>query len=532
MVLGERFELGGEFMKYVVDGVIVGVDDSEREIRSKIAKRLSIAPESFRFEIVKRNLEIVEGQPVFYIRSIIDTNSFIRDTSIGFFGPTESLIIQPKRLKRRPIVVGAGLAGLFAAYVLAKAKLRPIVIEQGLESHARDEAISRFESGDPNLSSSYGVGLGGFSGWCGGASYSDRLDCYGQFALDAFLEFGAPKSMAIDGVSYLSAGEMRKIVNKLSTEIEDLGGEIRLGVKMTGLIRSFNKVKGVQTISSEGKKESIKSGRVVLATGPLESAMLPILTKARIKTEAKSFYMGLLAEIGAKDVDLSVYKEDAETSSLPPFHFSKDLRTSSGRKAKIGYLYPNGRVFNNSPFASGISLASAFPNSNTRNYVASVLVKIDPKDFEHFGDHGANPFLKSFYGSLYRPSSPSYAPCETLKDFLEESEPMKLGKVKTSYYPGVYLHDLVNASPSFLEKDLSEAMAYFAKNFPGIKSGDVIVHGFTSGRTSPFRVVADEDCNTSLKGLMSALPDSHKEESILDEARRGIVCAFSLLNQD
>ena len=109
---------------------------------------------------------------------------------------------------------------------------------------------------------------------------------------------------------------------------------------------------------------------------------------------------------------------------------------------------------------------------------------------------------------------------------------MKLGNAKASYYPGVYLEDIASTSPSFLEKDLVEAVTIFSKNFPGVKPNDVTVFGFTDGRSSPFKVCADEDCNTSLKGLFSALPSSQKEESILDEARRGVICAFSLLNQD
>jgi uncharacterized protein len=519
-------------MKYVVENAIIGIEDSEREIRNKLAKRLSIPPESFRYEITKRSLDIVDGSAVYYVKAIVDTNSFIRDTRIGFFGPTETLIIQPQRFKSRPLIVGAGLAGLFAAYVLAKAKLKPIVIEQGSDGNGRDEEIARFESGDPNLASSYGIGLGGYSGWCGGFSNSEHLDSYGQFALDTFIELGAPKALSLDGNAYLSPGESRKIIDKLVGEIVNLGGEVLLNTKMIGLLKSFGKVKGVQVLKKGDKKETIKSKCVILATGVPRRELLSALTKAKVKLEAKSFYLGVMAEINGKDVDAAVYGSDVNKRSLPSFRFSKDLRTSSGRKAKIGYLYPNGRVFNNATKGSEILLSSGFPNSNTGNYVASIMVKIGPKDFSQFGESDAFPFLNSFYGSLYHPSSPLYAPCETLADLLAEEEPMKLGKVKTSYYPGVYLQDLSSTAPAFLEKDLLEAVTYFSSNFPGIKPNDVIISGFTSGRTSPFKVSCDEESLTSLKGLFSALPAAQHEESILDEARRGIVCAFSLLNQD
>ena len=518
-------------MKYIVERVIVDKDDSEREIRAKIAKRLSVTPESFRYEIVRRNLDIVEGEAVYYLKVIVDTNSFIRDTRIVFFGPSESLIIQPSRSHQRPLIVGAGLAGLFAAYVLAKAGMRPVVIEQGSDFLNRDDAIAHFESGDPNGSSSYGIGLGGFSGWCGGVSFSNHLDSYGQFALDTFLEFGASKNLSLDGTSYISSGEMRQIVQRIVKEIQDLGGEIQLNTKMTAILSSFGKVKGVQATKSDGRKVVFKSKYVILATGLINASALALFNKAKVKTEAKPFYLGLLAEVPSKDANTAVFGNDP-AHLLPPFYFTKDLKTSSGRKAKICYLYPSGRVFNDGVNSSEILLRSAFPNSNTDNYVASILVRIEPSDFEHFGDSGVFPFLKNLYGSLYRSSSPLYAPCETLKDFVSDADPMKLGKGKTSYYPGVYLQNLASTSPSFLENDLVEAASYFANNFPGIKSSDAIVLGFTDGRTSPFRVVADEECNTSLRGLMSALPSTHKEESILDEAKRGIVCAFSLLNQE
>ena len=519
-------------MKYVVERVIVSKNDSEREIRNKIAKRLSLTPESFRYEIVRRNLDIVEDEAVYYLRVIVDTNSFIRDTRIGFFGPSESLIIQPKRSHNRPIIVGAGLAGLFAAYVLARAGLRPIVVEQGAESSTRDESISHYELGNPNVASAYGTGLGGFSGWCGGVSFSNHVDSFGQFALNTFLDMGASKSMNFEGTFYLSSGEMREIVNRLVNEIKNLGGEILLNAKMTAILHSFGKVKGIQVAKTNGKKEVIKGKCVVLATGLVNSSMASILAKAKVKTEAKPFYMGLLAEIPAKDANAAVYGNEASRSGLPAFYFSKDFKVSSGRKAKVCYLYPNGRVFCDAANGSEILLRAAFPNSNTNNYSTSILVEIEPNEFQQFGDGGAFPFLKSFYESLYRQSSPAYAPCESLKDFLSEENPVKLGNAKTSYYPGVYLEDLASTLPSFLEKDLVEAASIFAKNFPGVKPNDVTVFGFTDGRSSPYRVHSDDDCNTSLRGLLSALPSTQKEESIIDEARRGVVCAFSLLNQD
>lgn len=519
-------------MKYVVERVIVNKSDSEREIRNKIAKRLSLTPESFRYEIVRRNLDIVEDEAVYYLRVIVDTNSFIRDTRIGFFGPSESLVIQPKKSHNRPIVVGAGLAGLFAAYVLARAGLRPIVVEQGADSSARDEAISHYELGNPNVASAYRTGLGGFSGWCGGVSFSNHLDGYGQFALNTFLDLGASKNMNFDGTFYVSSGEMREIVSKLIKEIKNLGGEVLLNTKMAAILHSFGKVKGIQVAKSGGKKEAIKGKRVILATGLVDYSMASILGKAKVKTETKPFYMGMLAEIPAKEANAAVYGNEASRSGLPAFYFSKDFKVSSGRKAKVCYLYPNGRVFSDASCGSEILLRSAFPNSNTNNYTVSILVEVEPSEFSNFGDSGVFPFLKSFYESLYRQSSPAYAPCESLKDFVFEENPVKLGNPKTSYYPGVYLEDLASTLPSFLEKDLVEAVSIFSKNFPGVKANDVTLFGFTDGRSSPVRICADDDCNTSLKGLLSALPSTQKEESILDEARRGVICAFSLLNQD
>ena len=519
-------------MKYVVERVIVNKNDSEREIRNKIAKRLSLTPESFRYEIVRRNLDIVEDEAVYYLKVIVDTNSFIRDTRITFFGPSESLIIQPTRSRVRPIVVGAGLSGLFAAYVLARAGLRPIVVEQGSDSSARDESISHYELGNPNVASAYGTGLGGFSGWCGGVSFSNHLDGFGQFALNTFMEMGASKNLNFEGTFFISAGEMREIVNRLVTEIKNLGGEVLLNNKMTAILHSFGKVKGIQVAKTNGKKETIKGKCVVLATGLPNSSMVSMLSKAKVKTEVKPFYMGLLAEVPAKDANAAVYGNEASRTGLPPFYFSKDFKTSSGRKAKVGYLYPNGRVFCDASNGSEILLRSAFPNSNTNNYSASILVEIEPNEFQQFGQGGVFPFLKRFYESLYRQASPAYAPCESLKDFLTEANPVKLGNAKTSYYPGVYLEDLASTSPSFLGKDLIEAASIFSKNFPGVKPDDAIVFGFTDGRSSPYRVCVDDDFNTSLKGLMSALPSAQKEESILDEARRGVACAFSLLNQD
>ena len=532
MVLDQRFGIGGSVMKYVVNNVYIGVDDSEREIRSKIAKRLSITPESFRYEIVNRSLELQLDGLNYSVRAIVDTNSFIRDTRIGFFGPTDFMVIQPSKLKERPIVIGAGISGLFCAYVLAKAGARPIVFEQGGGFEERIASIGDFEREGSGTPFAYSRGLGGFSGFCGGVAYSDSLNTYEKFACDTFLEMGADKSLSLDGTSFLSAEDIRTYLADLCTRIVAFGGEIHLHSKVTQILSVFGKVTGVRYEDESGKKSVCKSRIVVMATGNLTPGFLPILKDAKIAVERRPFYLGLIAEARNKDVFQAVYHSETRQDNLPMFRFDRDLRTSSGRKAKIYLTAPNGKTVNFSSAPGEILLEGGFPNSKSQNCVASLLLKVSEEDFDRVPGSDPISFLQSFYASFYQPSNPYFAPSEIVKDFLARSEPMRLGRVKPTYKPGVYLGDLASTCPSFLENDLEELATYFSSNFPGAKSGENLLYGFTCGGSSPIGVKVDDDFATSLKGVRAVMPEACSGESILKQAGRGIACAFSVLNQD
>ncbi len=519
-------------MKYVVNDVILQPDDSEREIRRKIATRLSITPESFRYEIVNRNIDCVDGKTYYSIKAIVDTSAFIRDTRIGFFGPVDSLVIQPTRFKERPIIVGAGIAGLFCAYVLAKAGARPIVLEQGGDFSDREHEIGEFEANGKGTSFSYANGLGGFSGFCGGMVFSDRLSAFGQFALDTFLEFGAPKTLSLDGTSCLSAKEAQNVMRALSNQIIAYGGEILLHKKVTQILTSFGKVVGVRGEDPSGKKFAYKSKMVVLASGNPTSSFLSCLKESKVKLEERPFYFGVMGELPLKDVCQAVYRSDHVPDGLPMFRFNKEGTTSTGRKSKIFCLFPGGKAVDYSSRPGEMLIEGGFPNSGSRNVLISVLLRVDEKDKAHFQGTDALRFFQNFYGSLYQSSNPFYAPVQTIKDFLSASEPLKLGKVKPTYKPGVYLLNIASTCPSFLKKDLDEVVTNFRKSFPGCNSGDDLILGFTCGKTSPIGVWQDEDFHTSIKGLRAALPPACKEETVLDEASRGIACAFSILNRD
>ncbi len=520
-------------MKYVVDSVTVHIDDSEREIRSKISKRLSIPVESFRYEIVRKKLDFVDGECSYSIKAIVDTNAFIRDTRIGFFGPKDFLIIQPTKFKSRPIVIGAGISGLFCAYVLAKAGGKPLILEQGGDIQQRISSAEGLPFKNDDRLSPYTSGLGGFYGFCGAPVYNDRHKTpYERFAVDTLLEFGAPSQLSVNGTSYLSSDEMRKIVDALYKEICALGGEFLFRKKVTGFLSSFGKIKGVRYVDKTGKKDVLKGKCVVLATGNPTPNFLSVLSESKIKIQPRDFYFGVLAEIRNKDVCQDVYGSDSIPSDLPPFRYAKNLSLSSGRKGIICHLVPNGRVINYSAKKDEVLVDGAYPNSDSGNMLASILVEVKKADFEQFGTAGPLSFLGSVYGSLYRPSEPYCAPLETVKDFVSGTDPLRIGKTKPSYKPGVYLSDLASTCPLFLKNDLQEAVAYFAKNFPGCKPADSLLTGFTCARTSPLDVYVEEDCKTSMKGLHSTRPASCNDDSLLEEASRGIECAFSILNQD
>lgn len=517
-------------MKYLVDRVLVSPGDDRWAIRAKIASFMDVSEQSIRYEIIGRKLIFSSNGPQEEIRAIVDTAAFVRNTGIGFYSPIEPLSIPKAKKKDRPLVVGGGMAGLFAALALAEAGARPILFEQGGKGVERQEAVESLESlftFDPE--NNYACGLGGYSGYCGGILDTENLDPCSRYILDELKEQGVVPSLRHDFLTPVSSLQMRGAVQGICRKILSLGGEIHPHAKLVGFTHFFGRCSGV-VVQEGGEKKTYSGKRALLMTGPLQESLLPVLKEAKIHVQGQDFYFGFLLEQRARPLQAALFgKSSARMIDLPFASYSDGFILPSKRSVYLGYAYPHAQPCNVSSRNDFSLLMGAFPEPKQENSVISLLLKFSPSEKDPSSGEGAIQLLKNALSGSYRPGSPFLAPCEKLDDFLAGREPYRLGLTKSSYRPGVYLADLWKHVPALWKQDFTDAFHHYGSDFPGVRANGLLVLGFTMARTSPYAIQVDEQGRTSFRGVSAALPPSCAKEDILQEASRGVHAALNLL---
>lgn len=519
-------------MKYLVNGVMVPLSQDPREIRTIIARKLSIPENSFRYEIVNRGLRYSPEETYLKCQVVIDTANFVRDTSIGFYKQIPELIIQPSRLKDRPVIIGAGLAGLFAGLVLAEAGARPIIIEMGKDLPKREKDVEGFEkNGDYMVFSNYTRGLGGKNGFCGGLISTERMDSYTQYALDRFLQFGMPSTAKLDETSYLSAGMTRDLCRRVVSLIKSCGGEFHFERRFSNITRFLGSLTGIEY--AEGlTRGSMKAKHVLLTVGIPYRPLLKHLVSHHVPLQKQKYYLGFHIEHRQHDFDNMVFGHGRPHLDVPALNISEHLRSKGKRDIFYGFARPNGKVINVSNTANEVVFDSGFPNSaESTNMVSSLLCSVSNLGAGEKDLWSEEQFLYSLFSSSFHKEIPCAAPSELLEDFMEGREPFRFGRTKTSATRGAYLYSLQSILPIEVSNSLKEAIEEISRKFPIFREGDPIITGLTLGNSYPVGIEADEDGRTKCRGVYAALPPSGKEETLLEEAARGIKAALTILNE-
>lgn len=519
-------------MKYLVNGINIPIGENERYTRASIAKRLNISEMSFRFEIVNRKLCLSKDGPYLSCRAIVDTTAFIRDTTVGFFKTIPELLIQPARLKDRPIIIGAGLAGLFAALILAEAGARPIVLEAGGNYSSRKEDITDFEKKNEHSSSSnYTRGLGGASGFYGGLIRSDALDSYSSYVLEKMLEKGAPSRIKKDACVSLKSEEMQSICEEISKEIIKFGGQIRYNCRFESFSKFLGKINGVNY--SQGlTKQVVKGSSVLLALGRSNHSLLKKLQGQGLKLKRSDYHIGVVFEMRQKDYEAAIYGNRKYGKDLPELGLSDVFLTRDHHEVYLGQCKPNGKIFNSSNQANEVFVETGFPHSqDSQNMLMSLLMRVENGSSANHDLWSEDQSLFSSFAASFKKDLPYAAPSETVDDFLMDREPYRFGLTKTSAIKGAYLYSLPLLLPEACSSSLKEVLGEMDRKYPLFFKGDPILTGINLGKSNSVEIDFDEDGRTSLKGVYAAICSNVREENLLEEAAMGVKAALSILNE-
>ncbi|MEX2475296.1 NAD(P)/FAD-dependent oxidoreductase [Marinobacter sp.] len=434
----------------------------------------------------------------------------------------------PANLSERPIVVGLGPCGLFAALLLAQMGFRPIVLERGKDVRRRTKdtwALWRKKQLSPESNVQFGEGGAGL--FSDGKLYSQIKDpkFYGRKVMAEFVKAGAPDEILFVSKPHIGTFRLTGVVSRMREEIISLGGDIRFEHKVTDLLVDGGQVSGVELANGE----QLMSRHVVMALGHSARDSFRMLHKRGVFLEAKPFAIGFRIEHPQSLIDHARLGKYAGHPALGAADYKLVYHASNGRAVYSFCMCPGGTVVAaTSEEGRVVTNGMSQYSRNERNANSGIVVSIHPEQ-DYPGDPMAGVELQEqLEAKAYALGGSDYcAPAQLVGDFIAGKPSAKLGKVEPSYQPGILLGDLAPSLPNYAIEAIREALPAFGRQIRGYDRPDALLTGVETRTSSPVRLTRDRESLQSLntRGLYPAGEGAGYAGGILSAGVDGIKVA-------
>ena len=491
------------------------LDASEGDLREALLRRLKIAADQLLgFTVFKRSYDARKRHAAITFVHIVDVElrdeasvlrRFARDPHVGVAPDTayHPVARAPAGLRERPLVVGFGPGGLFAALLLAQMGYRPIVLERGRDVRRRTQdtwGLWRRRVLDPVSNVQFGEGGAGL--FSDGKLYSQIKDpkFYGRKVMREFVRAGAPPEILYVSKPHIGTFRLTGVVSRMREQIIALGGEVRFESCVTDLLIAGDQLEGVVL----GNGETLHSRHVVLALGHSSRDTFRMLERRRVFIEPKPFAIGFRIEHPQSMIDRARLGRHAGHPALGAADYKLVHHARNGRAVYSFCMCPGGTVVaaTSEPgrvVTNGMSQYSR----NERNANAGIVVGIDPRDYPGGLLAGVELQERLEAQAFLLGGSDYSAPGQLVGDFLRGQGSTALGEVEPSYKPGVALGDLGPALPGYAIEAIREALPVFGRQIAGFDRDDAVLTGVETRTSSPLRITRDPATlqSLNLRGL-------------------------------
>ena len=497
---------------------------SEKQLQKKAAEALKLRPEDIlSLKIVRRSIDARHKPDIFY-SYVLDVTVKQEEKVLKRAKTKQASIVKPITYtfpqggffpagSNRPVIIGTGPAGLFCGYYLAKAGLRPILLERGKDVDSRTKDVEQFWQDGvllPGSNVQFGEGgAGTFSDGKLNTLVKDK-DGRGHAVLETFVRFGAPKSILYDAKPHIGTDVLRRVVKGMRQEIEAMGGEVLFRSQVTDFKLEKGRITGVVI----NEKEMLPCSQVVLAIGHSARDTFAMLYEHGADMEAKAFAVGLRVEHPQSMINLSQYGiEDAGFLGAAPYKVT--AQTSVGRGIYSFCMCPGGYVVNASSEPGKLAVnGMSYSGRDGRNANSAIIVAVTPKDFgsdhplagvafqrrleEKAYELGNGRIPVQRYGDFKDKVLGSLGQQTDTEDFSEEYTDTTL----TPQNKGAWIYaDVSQILPAECNQAFVEGMTHFGKLIPGFDRRDTLLSGVESRTSSPLRIRRDETLESNIKGL-------------------------------
>ena len=512
------------------------IEHKNTDLEKKVCKLLQISPEKlYGIEILKRSLDARKA-PLMYnyqLGVFAEAEEKIvkrlknKDISLGNLVKYRFPALGYDNLKHRPVIIGAGPAGLFCAYMLAKAGFLPILLERGEAVEERQKKVDHFwATGELDPQSNVQFGEGGAGTFSDGKLNTLVKDNHGRsrFVLKTFVEFGAKDDILYESKPHIGTDILVDVVRNMRNEIISLGGDIRFRSQVTDLQIEKNSVAAVQV----NHEQWIETGIVVLAIGHSARDTFQMLLGRKVPMRSKAFAVGVRIEHPQALINENQYGKNYP-NSLPAAAYKLTRKVAEERGVYSFCMCPGGYVVNASSeeemtAVNGMSYhARAGENANS-----AMIISVRPEDFESGDALAGVEFQRKLEKAAYREGK-GKIPVQLFGDFCKNEISTKLGEIRPNTKGEWTFGNVRSIFPENLSAGLEEGIKGCEKLIPGFAREDALLLGVESRTSSPVRIERDNDSlESEIKGIYPCGEGAGYAGGIMSAAMDGIKIAEAI----